>query len=285
MMAAIPRHQHLRRFAWRIGRKIYCASRGEISRNNMRLNGETNLQRCVIEAVPEGEKMLVLDIGANQGDWTIALLEQVPDRQLRGREIDVHAFEPVPATAQRFRSAVEAGKFDASVTLHGCGVSDAEGRATIALHSESGGTNSLHTDLPDDEARNTIEIDLTSVDAFLDANRIGHVHLVKCDTEGHDAKVLAGAAASLASGNIDIFQFEYNHRWVFSRSFLRDVFELVRGLPYSVIRVEPKGGALIAQWHPELERYFEGNYALVHDRALAWVALREGNFDNANTYA
>ena len=41
----------------------------------------------------------------------------------------------------------------------------------------------------------------------------------------------------LAAARIDVFQFEYNHRWVYGRSFLKDVFDLAAGLEYQVGKV------------------------------------------------
>ena len=39
------------------------------------------------------------------------------------------------------------------------------------------------------------------------------------------------------------------------------------------------------RWHPELERFFQANYALISERALGWFATRHGTFDGANTFA
>jgi ribonucleotide reductase alpha subunit len=41
----------------------------------------------------------------------------------------------------------------------------------------------------------------------------------------------------------------------------------------------------LPNWHPEIERFFAANYALVHDRALGWFDVHRGIFDKANTYA
>jgi len=57
-----------------------------------------------------------------------------------------------------------------------------------------------------------------------------------------------------------MLQFEYNHRWVFSRHFLRDAFEFMRPLGYEIGKVTPKGIEFYAGWHPELETFREGNY-------------------------
>ena len=65
--------------------------------------------------------------------------------------------------------------------------------------------------------------------------------LVKIDTEGHDLTVLRGARAMLAEHRIAVVQFEYNHRWVFARAFLRDAFEFLADLGYRGRQAHPEG--------------------------------------------
>ena len=134
-------------------------------------------------------------------------------------------------------------------------------------------------------ADTTIEVERTTLTDFCRQRGIGHVNLVKSDTEGHDLSVLRGARELLAAGRVDLLQFEYNHTWVFSRAFLKDVFELVEGLPYRVARIRPNSIEILDGWHPELDRFFHANYLLVREPALAWFDVRYGTFDDSNTYA
>ena len=126
---------------------------------------------------------------------------------------------------------------------------------------------------------------LTTLDAFCREEKIDRINLAKCDAEGHDLRILRGARPLLQSGRIDVFQFEYNHCWVFSRAFLRDVFTLVEGLPYVVVRVTAQSLEVHDTWHPELERFFQSNFALVHRNALQWFKTRDARYSGANTLA
>jgi hypothetical protein len=110
------------------------------------------------------------------------------------------------------------------------------------------------------------------------------VHLVKSDTEGHDLRVLSGARKMLSQGRIDVFQFEYNQRWITARFFLKDAFALVAGMPYTVARIRPSHIELFEAWHFELERFFEANYLIVHERALGWFDVQRGGFNGSNVY-
>ena len=89
----------------------------------------------------------------------------------------------------------------------------------------------------------------------------------------------------LQNSQIDVAQFEYNQLWIYSRSYLKDVFDLIDGLPYRLGRVCPGHVELFDSWHFELERFFEGNYVLIREPVLEWFEIRYGCFDNSNTYA
>ena len=97
--------------------------------------------------------------------------------------------------------------------------------------------------------------------------------------------MLKGAVDLFQEGRIDVAQFEYNHRWVYSRSYLKDVFDLLEGLPYRVARIRGDRLELFEDWHPEIERYFEANYLIVRDAAIDWFPTLRGRFDGSNTYA
>jgi len=195
-------------------------------------------------------------------------------------------FEPVPSTAatlQQHMTIVD----KASVThINQAAVSDAPGTARMVVLSATGGTNSLNFDsVIEKTALDFVDVAKITLTQYCSDHNIAHIHLAKCDTEGHDLSVLRGARDLLAAGRIDLFQFEYNHRWVFARSFLKDVFEMIEGLPYRLARIHPTGIEIFESWHPEVDRFFQCNYLLVREPAQGWFNVRHGHFDDANTYA
>ena len=106
-------------------------------------------------------------------------------------------------------------------------------------------------------------VDCMRVDDYLAQRQISHVVLVKSDTEGHDFNVLQGAADFFRRACVDVWQFEYNHRWLAGRAQLKDVFDFVADKPYRLGKLYGNGIETYEQWHPELERFFEANYVLV----------------------
>ncbi|NNE23909.1 MAG: FkbM family methyltransferase [Rhizobiales bacterium] len=282
--AFLARLPALRRLVWRASRSLYRSARGEV-RNTLASNGETYVQACVTGA-GKGRELTVFDVGANRGEWTRLLIEQAAACGVKPADLRVVMFEPVPATYEKLCGRVAQMKSPARLEICQLALSDAAGSAEMLVLGETSGANTLHFD--DQLAAGAIgrvEVDTTTLDAFCKQRAIDHIHLLKCDAEGHDARVLSGARALLKAGQIDVAQFEYHQRWVNARSYLKDVFDLVDGLPYRVARVCPGYVEVFEQWHFELERYFEANYLIVREPALAWFDARPGSFDISNTYA
>jgi len=274
-----------RRFVWRLGRSLYRQARGE-SNNDMSSNGESALQRCVLAGASRApdRPLTVLDIGANLGEWTRFFLEKLDGERLDSTR--AFAFEPAPEIFAKLRENVAGMKNGRVTRVMQLALSDESGEARMAVMQGLAGTNSLEFDEHiADEVREVVSVRRTTLSDFCRKEEIGHIHLVKIDTEGHDLHVLKGAADLLEAGRIDVVQFEYNHRWVYARSFLKDIFDLVERLPYRVARIRSEHLEAYEGWHPEMERFFEANYALVREPALAWFSVQHGRFDASNTYA
>jgi FkbM family methyltransferase len=147
------------------------------------------------------------------------------------------------------------------VVLNAKGLSDKAGTVQIAVVGEGAGTNSI---VPD--SRQPVKYfetaELTTVDEYCRLTGISSITLLKIDAEGHDLFVLRGAREMLCGGRIAVAQFEYNHRWIWSRAFLLDVFDLAHETGYQIGKVTRRGIEFYKAWHQELEHFQEGNYLL-----------------------
>ena len=271
-----------RRMLWRAGRMLYMRARAETS-GGIENDGEQSIQREVLRAcAAQVEKPVVFDVGANVGDWTASLLGIAEGRGV-AKQLEVHCFEPVASTylvlSERFRS----GRHSTRVMLIPKACSNKAGVTQMFVVAEGAGTNSIYKDSLSRDGQ-PIQVEMTMVDTYCAENNVDVIHYLKCDTEGHDVEVMHGAARMFREQKIMAFQFEYNHRWVSSRHFLIDVFEFAADLPYRIGKITTDGVEIYDAWHPELERFFDGNYLLIHDSALPWFTTRTGGFDASNTY-
>jgi FkbM family methyltransferase len=269
----------MRRLAWRLGRWIYCSARGEPRSGEIHRNGESAVQKRVIDAVAAADPLCIFDIGANVGEWSIALFDQL--KAGPSRQVSLHAFEPVAETRARLEKNLAEYSRSFQVNVHPTAISDRTARAR--MHVVDGGRrNSMH-ELG--FASGTIEVETVTLSDVFDRFGVERAQLVKVDAEGHDPAIIRGSMELLRSERIDILQFEYNQRWVFSRSFLKDIFDLCHDIPYKIARVGIGSVELFEHWHPELDRFFNANYLLVREPALNWFVHHRGNFDVSNTYA
>ena len=277
----------LRRWRWRIGRALYKSARGDVP-NEMRTNGELKLVGDVVRAMADGHlPPVALDVGANRGEWSREVLDQANRHGVT--DMRLLAFEPVPGTAERLRTSIGHRK---GVTLLDRALCERQGTARMAVSSaegSSGGTNALvaatATGTTADATHDEIEVRLDTLAHIFDEFGIERAGVVKCDAEGFDPFVIDGAARLLAEGRIGVLQFEYNHRWVATRRFLKDVFDTVDGLPYIVCGLRPDGLERFDSWHYELESFFERNYVLVRDDLAKFLPIHTGTFDATNSYA
>lgn len=148
---------------------------------------------------------VILDVGANEGDFTAAMLAAMADCR-------IHCFEPNPRTYARL-SARFAG--EPRVVLNNLGLGDRPGSFT--LYDYAGSEGSGHASfLPETfrdvyrAATQSVEARVTTLDAYLADAGLAAVDFLKIDVEGLEKAVLAGAAASLAQGHIATIQMEFN---------------------------------------------------------------------------
>lgn len=230
--------------------------------NSLTVNGESALQRWVLRLSPAGEQVHVADVGANVGRWSESMLAAV-SRAGRDRDLRLHAFEPDPAAFGALARALDG----TSASLSGYALSDRHGTSPFHVVAPAAGTNSLYP-LPGGGPAQR-RVTTITLDRYAEQARVGRFALVKVDAEGHDLAVLRGARGLLAARRITVAQFEYNHRWILGRFFLRDAFEFLLPLGYRVGKLTPRGVEFYPGWDPDLETFVEGNYVACDPDAAA----------------
>jgi len=267
----------LKRTLWRLGRRLYCFARDDVP-NVPERNGEYWLLERIARA-RQDEKLVVMDVGANVGDYSSKL--GVLAAQHRN-ELFLHVFEPTPSTHEVLKSRLTRHVSDrVSITFNRLAASSKSGPGKLYVVEDCGGTNTVLATA----AREVVEIDTITLAEYCERQGLARVDLIKCDTEGFDCEVILGAMPLLKDGRVGVLQFEYNQRWIGARRFLRDVFELVEGTRYRVGKLSRNKLVIYPEWHYELEKYFEGNYVLLRDDWSERIRPHVGCFDASNTFS
>lgn len=264
--------------SWRIGRALYLAARGE-GTNDMEINGERLLVERVACAVSrrnaDGTTAVIVDCGANLGDWTVMAKRAI---QEAGSAARFHLMEPAPATFQSISQRF-AGQPD--TILHPVALSDHDGQAEFFMVSPTGGRNSLVDSEHKGAERITVRVARGT--EYFEAQGVDQITLLKIDTEGNDFAVLEGFGELIANRRIDVIQFEYNFRWLAVRRSMREVFELAERHGYRVGKADGESIYVYRSWNVELDRFFEWNYLLVSPEMIAPLGAREMRWSDSNT--
>ena len=148
------------------------------------------------------------------------------------------------------------------------------------VYGSGAGTNSLAEPI-DGGKTVSEEVQLTTIDSYCEANGIKVIDLLKVDAEGHDFEVIAGASRMLSMQAVKILQFEYNHRWIGCRNYLRDVFSFLNPKGYLIGKLTGLGVEFYPYWQWELENWTEGNFVAclqrdaqhLHGYESAWLSF------------
>jgi FkbM family methyltransferase len=271
-----------RRFLWHFGRSLYMWARRDVT-NRIDTNGEKRMQHdLAMHFIHKNEKLTVFDVGANIGDWTLSMIRESQKAGV-GNKLEIYAFEPVSATFQILKERV--GRHYPDITIHlvpqAVSSDEAESIMFVATGDKESVINSLHRDSLRIDAKQEV-VSKTTADLYCLRNGIDFIHYFKSDTEGHDFEVIKGARKLLMDGKIGVLQFEYNNLWIYSRHFLKDVFDFAKELrTYHIGKLTLEGVEIYKEWHPELERFFDCNYALIKEDVLSLFTNRRVVIDTS----
>ena len=205
---------------------------GVLNHTNDQVSGEEHLVCRVLPMLLDVEEPLVLDVGANRGDYTALVLRAFP-------RAEVHAFEPHPETFGRLSL-----RFGDQVHCHELAMGQRSGELEIFDYADSDGSShatAYRAVIEEIRGRASVRhaVRVSTVDDQAAALELRRIHLLKIDTEGHELSVLQGAQQQISGPGIDVVQFEFNEMHVISRTFMRDFLEQLPG--YTFFRLLPDG--------------------------------------------
>ena len=168
------------------GAGIYISREANLPRGHDWL---LDIERALAPRLPS----VILDVGANVGQTSLALAARFPDSR-------IHAFEPVSATFAQLKANTA---LTPQITCHNLALSDRSGSAKVRVVPLSL-VNSLQRGaaIGADQAAVEETLTLGTVDEFAARHGLAAIDILKTDTEGHDLAVLRGAAPLFAAHRI-----------------------------------------------------------------------------------
>jgi len=217
--------------------KLSLRGIGVLNFENRKVSGELFVISKILPKIVEKDNPVLFDIGANVGEYTLALKKRFPDST-------IFAFEPHPGNYAKLEKTKES-----NINLFNIGLGEESGKHFLYDLAETGGTSkaSLFEEvfsLEENEKTKKFEIIVTTLNEFAELNKIDFIDFIKIDTEGNEIAVLRGASKLLAENRIGCIQFEFNEMNCISRVFFKDFttllkdFEFYRMLPNGIVKLD-----------------------------------------------
>ncbi len=220
---------------------------------SLETSGEENVLR-MLNRGGDKEKYTVFDVGANVGNYTQLVINNVPNAQ-------IHCFEP---SASTYAKLCERIQYE-NVKINNFGLSDAITEATLYYDKENSGLASLYNRQLDYFGidfglREMVSLD--TLDHYCEVNDINKIDFLKMDIEGHELKALNGAQNMLAEKRIDNIQIEFGGCNIDSRTYFRDFWNLLSA-DFFVYRILSDGLREIPKYGERLECFITTNYLFI----------------------
>ncbi|MBV9375442.1 MAG: FkbM family methyltransferase [Alphaproteobacteria bacterium] len=182
---------------------------------------------------------VVIDVGAHLGEWAVPLARKVGEA---GR---VLAIEPAPRAAAALETTLVANALHQAEPVR-CAVGDHDGVAEFAVPIVTSaridsGTARIGPACAGHEA---LQVPLRRLDSLADEYDLAALDLIKIDTEGHERRVLDGAADILRRHR-PVLVIETGHEADGDRSAIRD---RLAGLGYRMLGILLDYGMASADW-------------------------------------
>lgn len=180
--------------------KMYVDSRDVGLASHLMLEGfwEMWVTHVISTLIDEG--MVVADVGANLGYYTIILSELV------GPGGYVHAFEPNPHLARLLTKNVFVNGFEARVDVHQLALADQNDQEMALIFREDDPKNGFMMPLADDLPAGALRVPVARLDSRVDWEA---VEFAKIDVEGAEELVWAGMQGMLDQSRLKTVLLEF----------------------------------------------------------------------------
>jgi FkbM family methyltransferase len=216
-------------------------------------SGEKNALLYIKERLKNSDKLMIFDVGANVGMYTILVNE------IFSKNSDIFSFEPSKKT---FNKLGVNTKQITNTNLFNFGFGSINGFLTLYNNEEESGLASVYERRLDHfniKMNLKEEIEIKTIDSFCTENNIKEINLLKLDVEGHELGVLTGAVNMLNSCKINFIQFEFGGCNIDSRTYFQDFYYLLNK-DFYIYRIVVDGLYKIENYKEMYEAFTTTNY-------------------------
>lgn len=204
--------------------------------------------------LPLLDPLVVIDVGANVGDYARAVLTST--------SAQVHCFEPQPAVAEVLRSNL--AHFGERAVVVASGVGSEVGRLALHYNPDSSELASFSEEVNKigyvDNAQ-SVEVPVTTLDEYVVRAALQRVDFIKIDTEGYEREVLLGAERLIRELRPSMIQVEFNWHHLLRGTTMYGLAQLLPG--YELYQLTPGGWARRDPMDPTANVFRHSNFVFV----------------------
>lgn len=194
---------------------------------NFKLNGE----EMVLAKLEKSNLTVFFDVGANRGEWSILVRRHFPASS-------VHCFEIAPPMHDILGKAVK--QLSPPVIVNHFGLSNKTGPVKFNFCTEADGMSSLLLTPELVGQYVQIDADVVNGDDYVEKHAVQRIDFLKLDVEGAENLILTGLSETLKRGAIKVIQFEYGLANIIAEFLLKDFYQLLEPLGYSIGKIFPE---------------------------------------------
>lgn len=196
-----------------------------------------NIQHFIVDRVKPG--MICMDVGANIGEMALHLGRRV------GPTGRVYAFEPVPHVRARLEAHVARNGLSEIIKVCGVALSDRIGSVEMAVAPEETQNQGMGSIVNNAQSilSNRFTVPTTTLDAFVESEKISRIDVMKIDIQGAEPLLLDGGKEVFKRMAID-FVMEISEEDLAGMGRTgKDLMAQVEGYGYSVYELLENGKA------------------------------------------
>jgi FkbM family methyltransferase len=192
--------------------------------------------KAALRFIRRTDAPVIVDAGANVGEWTRLI------RPALGHRAVFYLFEPASSCIECFHREPIPGARVLPAAL-------SERSESLPLYTTAPADKSASLHARRDSFFGNLDyqpqlVEVTNLDDFLDNEGIETIDFLKLDIEGHELFALRGARRALGSGRVRALALEFGMSNLNSRTFFKDIWDLLRADGYLLYRLTP-GGTLL----------------------------------------
>lgn len=210
--------------------KLALNARGYDNYKNNDIGGENFFLSSIL---PKSNPKICIDIGAAEGNYTKKLLQFTNSK--------VISFEPVLMQFEKLKENTK--NFGERSIIVNKGIGEKSDKLYIHFDPNNLNKASFSEEIkrvPYVDNNQKSEINVISLDYYLNENNIDSLDFIKIDTEGYELEVLKGAMRSIEKYKPKYIQIEFNWHQLFRNTSINYFFDLLPPT-YDLYQLIPNG--------------------------------------------